>query len=165
VKLSFAIATETDAGAIARLRNAAAGRLTRDFGPGHWSGETSEAGVLQVLKNSRTYVARTRSAIVGTLRLATRKPWAIDPRYFAQVKKPLYLVDMAVAPGHQRKGVGRLLLAHALDAARAWAAEAIRLDAYDAAAGAGPFYAKCGYREVGRVNYRGTPLIYYELLL
>lgn len=165
MNLSFAIATESDVGAIARLRNAAAERLTRDFGPGHWSGQTSEVGVRQMLKNSRTYVVRNRSAIVGTLRLATRKPWAIDPRYFAQVKKPLYLVDMAVAPGHQRKGVGRQLLEHALQAARAWTAEAIRLDAYDAEAGAGPFYAKCGYHEVGRVSYRGTPLIYYELLL
>lgn len=165
MKLSFAIATERDVGAIARLKNAAAERLTRDFGPGHWSGQTSEASVLHVLKTTRTYVARTRAAIVGTLRLANRKPWAIDPRYFAQVKKPIYLVDMAVAPGHQRKGIGRQLLEHAVQAARAWTAEAIRLDAYDADAGAGPFYAKCGYREVGRVSYRGTPLIYYELLL
>jgi hypothetical protein len=27
------------------------------------------------------------------------------------------------------------------------------------------FYAKCGYREVGRVTYRGTPLVYFERLL
>jgi hypothetical protein len=49
--------------------------------------------------------------------------------------------------------------------ARDWPADAIRLDAYDAPAGAGGFYATCGYTEVGRVRYRGTPLIYYELLL
>jgi hypothetical protein len=39
------------------------------------------------------------------------------------------------------------------------------LDAYDAAAGAGDFYAKRGFPEVGRVTYRGTPLIDFELLL
>ena len=49
--------------------------------------------------------------------------------------------------------------------AAAWPADAIRLDAYDHAAGAGPFYAKCGFRERGRVVYRGNPLAYYELLL
>jgi hypothetical protein len=31
--------------------------------------------------------------------------------------------------------------------------------------GAGPFYEKCGYRPVGRVTYRKTPLAYFELLL
>ena len=32
-------------------------------------------------------------------------------------------------------------------------------------AGAGSFYAKCGFREVGRVRYRTVPLIYFEMLL
>jgi hypothetical protein len=49
--------------------------------------------------------------------------------------------------------------------ARAWPSQAIRLDAYDATAGAGRFYLKCGFREVGRVTYRKVPLIYFELLL
>ena len=49
--------------------------------------------------------------------------------------------------------------------ARAWPADAIRLDAYDADAGTGEFYRKCGFRECGRRVYRGTPLIYYELVL
>jgi GNAT superfamily N-acetyltransferase len=103
--------------------------------------------------------------LVGTLRLATRKPWAIDPSYFTVVDRPLYLTDMAVAPGAQRIGVGRELLEHAMDAARQWPAHCIRLDAYDAPAGAGGFYARCGFREVGRVVYRKTPLIYFEKLL
>ena len=37
------------------------------------------------------------------------------------------------------------------------------LDAYDSAAGAGSFDAKCGDREVGRVTYRTVPLRYFEL--
>jgi hypothetical protein len=49
--------------------------------------------------------------------------------------------------------------------ARAWPADAIRLDAYDGPAGAGPFYVKCGYRPTGRVTYRGTALVYFEQLL
>ncbi len=49
--------------------------------------------------------------------------------------------------------------------ARAWPADAIRLDAYDAKAGAGEFYAKCGLREVGRAKYKGNPLIYFEWIL
>jgi GNAT superfamily N-acetyltransferase len=69
---------------------------------------------------------------------------------------------MAVHPELQRNGVGRLLLKEAEAIARAWPADAIRLDAFDAEAGAGGFYAKCGWREVGRVTYRKDPLIYFE---
>jgi hypothetical protein len=57
------------------------------------------------------------------------------------------------------------MLAEAAAIAKAWPADAIRLDAYDAPAGAGDFYAKCGYQERGRVVYRNDPLIYYEQIL
>jgi GNAT superfamily N-acetyltransferase len=72
---------------------------------------------------------------------------------------------MAVRPDYQRRGIGRLCLEHAIRRVRDWPADAIRLDAYDAEAGAGEFYSKCGFREVGRVEYRGTPLVYYELFV
>lgn len=42
---------------------------------------------------------------------------------------------------------------------------AIRLDAYDATAGAGGFYARCGFAERGWVVHRGVPLVYFELVL
>jgi GNAT superfamily N-acetyltransferase len=60
--------------------------------------------------------------------------------------------------------VGRFLVDEAKAAGRAWPGNAIRLDAYDHDAGAGAFYVKCGFREVGRVVYRGVPLIYFELV-
>jgi GNAT superfamily N-acetyltransferase len=156
-------AEPSDAGEIAALRTAVAERLTREFGPGHWSVVATERGVLSHLQSSRVLVARANSELVATLRLATRKPWAIDRSWFSPAIRPLYLSDMAVAPRHQRCGVGRLCLAEAATVARAWPADAIRLDAYDAPAGAGAFYAKCGYREVGRASYRNTPLIYFEM--
>ena len=48
---------------------------------------------------------------------------------------------------------------------QAWPADALFLDAYDTAADAGGFYRTCGFRELGRVTYKGTPLIYYEWLV
>jgi GNAT superfamily N-acetyltransferase len=99
------------------------------------------------------------------LRLATKKPWAIDVSYFTPVKRPLYLTGMAVAVVRQGQGLGRLALEDARAVATAWPAEAIRLDAYDAAAGGGPFYARFGFVERGRVVYKGNPLRYYELRL
>jgi GNAT superfamily N-acetyltransferase len=81
------------------------------------------------------------------------------------VAKAVYLHDLAVAPEVQGEGVGRLLVEQAGAVAKAWPSGALRLDAYDHAAGAGPFYDACGFREVGRITYRGVPLIYFELLL
>lgn len=158
-------ASARDAAEIAALRNQASNALTERFGPGHWSGQVTERGVLAGMRKPAVFVRRGKDGIEATLRLATRKPWAIDVSYFSAAGLPLYLTDMAVRPGLQRRGIGRRCMEAVPAIARAWTADAIRLDAYDADAGAGGFYAKCGYREVGRVVYRGTPLIYFEALI
>jgi GNAT superfamily N-acetyltransferase len=164
--LSVTVATDADAGELALLRTEVAEHLTRRFGHGHWSAPVTEKGEQRSLKTSRILIARADgAAIIATLRLATKKPWAIDKSYFADVPRPLYLTDMAVTPALQLQGIGRRLIEEAKLVAAAWPADAIRLDAYDSEAGAGPFYAKCGFREVGRVRYRGVPLTYFELLL
>ena len=146
------------------MRIAAAERLTRDFGDGHWSAHTNEAAVLRDIRASHVLAIRNGGQIVGTLALQTKKPWAIDLSYFSPCKKALYLINMAVAPEHQRSGFGRALMAEALNVARSFRADAIRLDAYDSAAGAGGFYRKCGYTQVGSKSYRGVPLLYFELM-
>ena len=166
--LSFATATNSHAAELAALHAAVAQNLTEKYGKGAWSSAPSERGVLNHMRMprfSRIVIACQERRIVGTLRLATKKPWAIDITYFTQAEKPLYLTGMAVQPDLQGKGIGRILMKEAEAVARAWPADAIRLDAFDAAAGAGPFYSKCGYREVAHVRYKGNPLIYFELLL
>ena len=165
IRLSFAIAGLDDSRAISALRNAAARALTVRYGRGHWSGETTERGVVFSMKYAQVWIAQRGKSIVGTFRLATKKPWAIDRAYFAPSIRPLYLTDMAVTPTLQGRGVGRRCLVQAVEATRDWAGDAIRLDAYDAEAGAGEFYEKCGFMQVGRVSYRGTPLVYYEQVL
>jgi GNAT superfamily N-acetyltransferase len=158
-------ATLDDATALAALHNAVAEHLTSLHGRGTWSGKCTEKGVLYAMRTSRVFVARQRSKIVATLRLATKKPWAIDTSYFSPCNKPLYLVGMAVAPDKQRQGLGRRCLEEARRLAKEWPADAIRLDAFAGEAGAGGFYARCGCVEVGRVTYKKAPLIYYEILL
>jgi GNAT superfamily N-acetyltransferase len=117
------------------------------------------------MRHARVRVGREGKRILTVLRLATKKPWAIDVAYFTPVKRPLYLTGMSVAVTHQGQGLGRLALEDARAVAADWPADAIRLDAYDHAAGAGSFYLKCGYRERGHIVYKGDPLAYYELLL
>jgi GNAT superfamily N-acetyltransferase len=165
VHISFELATIVDAAGLAALHTSVAGELTKKHGRGPWSTNTREKGVLLALRTCRVFVARQGAEIIGTFRLTTKKPWAIDTSYFTKCVQPVYLLAMAVAPLRQRQGVGRRCFDEATQIAQAWRADAIRFDAYDAAAGAGDFYAKCGCKEIRRVSYRNTPLVYYEFLL
>jgi GNAT superfamily N-acetyltransferase len=165
LQLSVRVAVEADAAEIAALRVAAANDLTTRFGKGFWSSNTTDKGVIAGMKRGNVLIATRAGEIVGTLTLSNVKPWAIDTAYFTPVSRPIYLTSMAVMPAVQKKGVGRFMLAAAVDVAKKWPGQAIRLDAFDADAGAGVFYAGCGYVERGRVAFRSVPLIYYEKLL
>jgi GNAT superfamily N-acetyltransferase len=159
------IADANDAPAIAALLNGVACDLTTRFGIGHWSSLTTDKGVRSSMKRASVFVVRDESDVAATLTLATRKPWAIDRKYFTPVSRPVYLLAMAVALSRQRTGLGRACVAEAVDRCRDWPADALCLDAYDTDAGAGEFYRKCGFAEVGRATYRNTPLIYFERLM
>lgn len=165
VRTKLEIAKPADAAEICALRCATAKKLTEVHGTGPWAGETSEKWVLFAMRNSTVFVARRRDQIIATLTFGTKKPWAIDRKYFSKCQRPLYLTAMAVVPELQRQGIGKSCVEAAMKIAREWPADAIFLDAYDAAAGAGEFYRKCGFREAGRATYRGAPLIYFEILL
>lgn len=164
MRLRLQLATVEQAPEISALRLAVAEHLTTQFGPGPWSRTSTVAGVLYDLRHSVVYVALRRGKIIATLALCAKKPWAIDPAYFTKSWKPVYLVSMAVAPAWQRKGVGRSCLAEVDKIVGRQPVDAVRLDAYDASAGAGEFYRRCGYTEVGRAVYRTVPLIYFEKL-
>jgi len=156
------LATGADAAAIAAVRVAAADRLTLDFGEGHWSSRADERSVLRELTSNQIIIVRSGDDVVGTASLQKKKPWAIDLAYFTDCGHPIYLINMAVHPGVQRRGIGRALLDHALALARSGGADAIRLDAYDGPVGAGEFYRKCGYQPRGGKTYRKVPLLYFE---
>lgn len=147
------------------LRAATARELTRQFGHGHWSGEPTERGTLSDMRIAKVWLARSGRAPMATFRLSTRKPWAIDRSYFTPCERPLYLTNMSVRPDYQRRGIGRMCIAEIVRIARAWPADAIRLDAYASPAGAGGFYARTGFRHVGDAVYRGVPLAYFEMIL
>ena len=163
--LRIVAATEIDAVEIAALRSAVAVDLTARFGRGAWSSHVTDRGVLWHMRHGEVLIARGEARIIGTLAMAKRRPWAIDPVYFTWMKRPLYLTSMAILPSMQRGGIGRQLMDEAQRTARASGAGAIRLDAYQGEAGAGPFYVRCGYTERGRITYRDAPLIYYEKVL
>ncbi|MES2124950.1 MAG: GNAT family N-acetyltransferase [Gemmatimonadota bacterium] len=160
--LTFGDASESDVPTIVAVLNETAASLTDRFGEGHWSTMVTERGVLRGLDRGRLRLGRWEGEIETLLHLAPRKPWAIDVAWFTPVRRPLYLTSMAVRVARQGQGLGRLALTDALNVAREWPADGIRLDAYDAAAGAGEFYRRSGFRACGRVVYRTAPLTYYE---
>jgi len=164
VQLRFRDAKADDVAVIAALQNAAAGALTARFGTGHWSSLVTERSAALAQRHARVRVGRSGKRILTVLRLATKKPWAIDISYFTAAKRPVYLTGMAVSVAHQGQGLGRQAIEDACAIARSWPADSIRLDAYDAPAGAGDFYLRCGFKERGRVVYRGDPLVYYEFV-
>jgi GNAT superfamily N-acetyltransferase len=159
-------ARPADAPAIAALLSAAAVHLTARYGPGHWSRPSTERGILVAMRTSRVFIMRGDGGrAVATLALAAKKPWAVDLEYFTPSRRAVYLLSMAVEPALQRRGIGRRSVEQALQIARDWRAETVRLDAYDADAGAGAFYLACGFRQAGRIVYRSVPLLYFERML
>jgi GNAT superfamily N-acetyltransferase len=165
IAVKLQAATLKDVADVVSLRTAVNRHLTLQYGKGNWSGGLTDKGVLFAMKTSTVFVARSRNRMIATLTLSTRKPWAIDKKYFSPSKQPLYLTAMAVDPDSQRKGIGRRCIEEAKRIASKWPSDAIRLDAYDHESGASDFYQKCGFRKVGNASYRGTPLIYFEMLL
>ncbi len=154
-----------DAPAIAAIRTAAADVLTARYGEGAWTRTVSTDAVWSAMRGSHVLVARLHGTAVATLTLQSRKPGSIDASAFTNVSRALYLVDMAVDPELQRRGVGRLCLDEAARRARTWPADAIRLDAHDSEAGAGRFYERCGYRLVGTRHDHHSPRRLFEQLL
>jgi ribosomal protein S18 acetylase RimI-like enzyme len=165
MELTLELATLDDAAEIFALKKAVAEDLTEKFGKGHWSSYGSEEGVERSLDSGDLWICRDGGELIAMLRLATKKPWAIDVSYFTPCETALYLTDMAVSPPLQGRGIGRDCMTEAARIAAEHPAQAIRLDAYDHPAGAGAFYAKCGYTEVGRVVFKKTPLVYYESMI
>lgn len=154
-----------DAGAVAELLNAAADMLTEQYGVGFWSRHSTDRGVKWLMRIGKVYVVRERGSLIATLTLTPRKPWAINIDYFTKVPKAMYVLSMAVSPDRQNRGIGRQCVDQAIALCRKVPAQALRLDAFDSTAGAGGFYEKCGFRNVGHVTYRSVPLIYFERLV
>src|SRR5471032_340392 len=111
-------ATLEDVPHLVALRAAVAEKLTANFGEGPWSRKSGEKGVLLDLRTSKVLVARRKNRLIASLRLTTKKPWAIDRSYFSPADRPIYLLSMAVAPDLQRQGIGRRCLKDALEICR-----------------------------------------------
>jgi GNAT superfamily N-acetyltransferase len=142
---------------------AVAADLATRFGPGHWSTVRSAESLRKYASSGVLYVVEADALAVGTLHLTTRKIGFYKEDWFKGRPGPVgYLLDMAVHPSHQRRGIGRHSMELVEGLARLAGLRAIRLDAYRGPAGAGEFYKKCGYASVHKGEMRGVALEYFE---
>ena len=74
----------------------------------------------------------------------------------------LWIENVAVAPGHQGKGLGRLLIAHAEAVARALGTPALRLLTNAALVTNLRFYESRGFAEYRREPFRGGTVVYFR---
>src|SRR5690348_15670402 len=84
MRIRLDLATPDDVQRLVELRAAVAEALTAHHGVGPWSSTSTEKGVLFEMRTSQVFVARHKSSLLATLRLATKKPWAIDLKYFRE---------------------------------------------------------------------------------
>jgi GNAT superfamily N-acetyltransferase len=161
----ISVAKMADAAGLLALRTAVAEDMGRRYGAGAWSDAPGKSDVIRQLRASRVLVARANDELVGTVRLAVARPWAIESSCFTTVASAFYVLGLAVSPLARGQGVGTELMEAAQGVARSAGVEALWLDAYDNEAGAGAFYVKCGFTRVGRTTLGKDPLIYYERLI
>jgi GNAT superfamily N-acetyltransferase len=156
----FTAATPGDAREVVALHEAVAQHLQRAIpGARRWK-VPQEKQIALSMKTTETILAREGELLVATFRLDPARGFCgVAP--FTEADGFVYLLELAVHPSHQRRGVGRLCLDEAARWARARGSKAIRLDTNDDPIRAAAFYTACGYREV--LHHAQT--IYFERLL
>lgn len=136
------------------------------FGDGHWAIVLSLSGTRERARLAELFLIEDAGIPVATFILNRRKPGWYHTAWFAEPDAACgYLTHLAVRPQRQRQGIGRLALAEAEQWCRTAGLAALRFDAYQGPAGAGPFYVKCGYTLRHSNEFRGVGLDYYEKTL
>jgi GNAT superfamily N-acetyltransferase len=167
--MPFRPARLSDVPRIHALRRTAADGLIQRFGWGPWGGVSFFNTLKRALRQrdgaqaATLFVLEESGRIAATCTLDPETPGFYRRLGYAQPEDPaLYLRSMSVDPALQGRGVGRRMMAEAEDLARRLGLKALRLDAYAHAAGAGGFYAACGYALVTSGVQDGVAFRFYE---
>ena len=150
--ISIRLAVPDDAGAIAQLMELAIAELQKGFLTPEQI-ESSRAGMgldLQLIDDGTYFCVEEDGVLVGCggwSRRATlyggNHSAGRDPRLLDPASERARIRAMYTHPGHTRKGIGRLILDTAENAARAEGFKAIEMAATMSGK---PLYTACGYR-------------------
>jgi GNAT superfamily N-acetyltransferase len=144
-------AVQPDAPAILGLRTAAELWL-HERGIEQWDvGEVSLAEVQKQVSQGEWHVARAGDTVCGALRLLWSDPvvWQADDGF------AVYVHGLVIDRGHAGTGLGAGLLGWAAEQGRRAGAAAVRLDCVEGNSGLRRYYARLGFRAVGRRDFRG----------
>lgn len=133
--LTLRAATEDDSSAIEAVTRAAYERRAERVPPYKALSETTE-DVLRHLARGGAIVVELNGAVVGAVRHREQRPGA------------LLLYRLAVHPDHQRRGIGRRLMAAVEDVARSGGYEEVHLHARHTCPDLIATYERLGYSEV-----------------
>ena len=149
--------------AIHDIRAECAADLLIRHGPGHWATTSSLAYVRSEASAKSLYAVKMGSQVIATFALARKPPLFFDLEDFAFPEDPAaYLSALAVLPDFQGQGIGTWCMQQMDAITLSWDGLALRFDAYDSPAGAGPFYERCGYQPCGKFSFNKVPLVLYE---
>ena len=164
--VSIRLAIPAELTMIRKQSAAAAADLVNKHGQGRWQVIPTRSSLSRYLESDTLFVIEKEASVVGTFCFVTRKIVFYRKGWFAFPDDPAgYLINMAIDPQYQRLGVGRQVMNELGKLAGRMKLLAIRLDAYQGAAGAGEFYRKCGCLLVHEGKVGDVGLEYYEKVL
>ncbi|WP_418304199.1 GNAT family N-acetyltransferase [Paenibacillus bovis] len=101
------------------------------------SADPSPAIIQDYLSRGQCYIARQDQTIIGVYVLLPTRPKTVE------------LVNVAVAESHQKQGIGKQLVQHAIQTAREQHYHTIELGTGNSGVSQLALYQKCGFRIVG----------------
>jgi ribosomal protein S18 acetylase RimI-like enzyme len=132
----------------------------------HWNSTFPGTEIIQSdLKNGSIYMVKDKGVCKGMVTLKDHEPEDYkDVAFRADIKKPLYLQNMAVHPKWQGKGIALLMVDFAQKFARDRGFDSIRLDVFKTSEGARQLYEKQHFTEVASFHssFQKIPFICYE---
>ena len=99
--------------------------------------DPSQKMVEEYLKRGRCFVAEIRNQLIGVHVLLPTRPHTIE------------IVNIAVDEKSQGSGVGKMLLQHAIETAKAMGYTTIEIGTGNSSIGQLALYQKCGFRIIG----------------
>lgn len=96
--------------------------------------DPSEKSIMKYLEQSDVYVALENDNIIGVYVLTEIAPRKVE------------LMNIAVAQSHQGKGIGKVLVRHAIENAKTRGMDSIELGTGNSSIQQLAFYQKCGFR-------------------
>ena len=93
--------------------------------------------VQEYIRRGTCFVAERNGQIIGVYVLLPTRPQTVE------------LVNIAVMPLHQGKGIGKKLLKHAIQTAKSMGYKTMEVGTGNSSIGQLAFYQKCGFRMIG----------------